>query len=239
MNTWLRIGLILGCIAGCARVYEEARPGELTGQVLVVWIGPGSDTEGDGRFIFVPPRDKEQQLTFHRPVGENPASLIVPEAIYTDGGSIPRIVQPFKGFNPWAYAPAYMIHDWLFVARRCLNDGAATEREKGVEGLPFRDSARILAEVMKTMKKQEMITQTDLAPAAISSAVTSPASRARWDATGECEAHDRLTPDHVQLVERLLRDPGQRAVGLMGDDQVETRARLVTVIEVGAVTDGR
>lgn len=239
MMNCLRIALILGCLAACARIFDEAQPGELTGQVLVVWIGPGSDTEGDGRFIFVPPRDESQRLTFHRPSGAQLASSITPEAIYTDGGSIPRIVQPFKGFNPWAYAPAYMIHDWLFVARRCLNDGDATEAEKAIADLSFLDSAKILAEVMKTMERQEMIAANDFAPSAITAAVGSSIARARWEAQGECKAHDRLSRDHVELVEALLRDPDQRTARVFGDDQVERRATLVTVIGVGSAPGRR
>lgn len=233
MMTSLRIALLLCCLAGCGRIYEEATPGKLTGQVLVVWIGAGSETVGDGRFIFVPPRDESQRLTFHRPSGQTVARRIVPEAIYTDGGSIPRVVQPFRGFNPWAYAPAYMIHDWLFVARRCLNDGEATEREAQIAALSFRDSALILAEIMKTMERQEMIEEDDLAPAAITAAVTSSIARARWEAEGECESNDRLSDAHAQLIEDLLRDPGREAARVVGPDRVETRARLVTVIEVG------
>ncbi|MEI4232895.1 DUF1353 domain-containing protein [Roseovarius sp. D22-M7] len=232
MMKCLRIALILLSLAGCARIFDEARPGELTGQVLVVWIGPGSDTSGDGRFIFVPPRDPSQRLTFQRPSGAQVASSITPEAIYTDGGSIPRVVQPFKGFNPWAYAPAYMIHDWLFVARRCLNDGKATEAEKAIADMDFRDSARILAEVMKTMERQEMIRSDDFAPSAITAAVASPLARARWEAEGECKAHDRLSPEDAELVEAVLRAPDQEAVGLFGDDLVETRATIVTTITV-------
>ena len=79
---------------------------------------------GSGRFVYVP--SPGRPLTFHRRSHDATVRTIVPEMMYTDGGSIPRQAQLFRGFSPWGFAPAYMVHDWIFVARHCLTDGTPT-----------------------------------------------------------------------------------------------------------------
>lgn len=113
-------------LAACGTVDFEntSDRGEFHGSLFVMWVGENETSEGDGRFVFVPSRF--DLLRFVRDTEANPNAtvrIIQPEIMYTDGGSIPRVVQPFRGFSPWGYAPAYMVHDWLFVARRCITDG--------------------------------------------------------------------------------------------------------------------
>lgn len=59
----------------------------------------------------------------------------------TDGGSLPRLLWSLPGMNPWAYFPAYVIHDWLF-----------TFHEKA-EGVPctFDEANIILAECLMAL----------------------------------------------------------------------------------------
>jgi len=111
-------------LAGCASVdpdYASLMAGHFKGSLVVVWVGEGGGP-GDGRFLYVP--DPDDPLTFKRNDPKAPGAVIRPGIMYTDGGSIPKIAQAFRGFSPWGYAPAYMIHDWLFVARHCLKDGS-------------------------------------------------------------------------------------------------------------------
>lgn len=82
---------------------------ELSGSLLIQWIG-------EDRFIFVP--DPVNPLRFRTSTNRE----ITPGRMYTDGGSIPRIFWSAKGFSPWGYGPAYMIHDWLFHQHRCKLD---------------------------------------------------------------------------------------------------------------------
>ena len=61
----------------------------------------------------------------------------------TDGGSIPRILRAYKKASAWYYGPAFIIHDWIFVAFKC---GIKPDNSIG-----FEESADIMAEVMKTL----------------------------------------------------------------------------------------
>lgn len=195
----MRIGLILAALllAGCdTAIYDDAsKDGKLDGTLAVVWVGEGNPDAGDGQFVFVPVRN--DPLKFTRPNGQ----IIIPGMIYTDGGSIPRIAQPLKGFSPWGYAPAYMIHDWLFVARKCLTDQDATPEEASAVGnLAFRDSAVILAEVIKTLIDRGSVLPDDVAPGAITWAVTSPQSRSLWEAEKTCP-RPRVSDTHRAQIE--------------------------------------
>jgi hypothetical protein len=82
----------------------------LTGDLVIQW----SDEK---RFIYVV--SSEKPMLF-----EKNGRQIKPGRMYTDGGSIPRIFWAFRGFSPWGYAPAYVVHDWLFHQHRCQRDQA-------------------------------------------------------------------------------------------------------------------
>lgn len=112
------------------RFYDGLTPGQLTGRFAVRWDGMDS-------FVYIP--DADQPLTYTTLQGR----AIQPRIMYTDGGSIPRILRGMKKFSSWGYAPAFMIHDWLFAARKCDH---APDTD-----WTFPDSARVLAEVMKCL----------------------------------------------------------------------------------------
>jgi hypothetical protein len=64
----------------------------------MVWIGKGGGSDDD-RFLYVP--DPDDPLTFKRSDAKAPGAVIRPGVMYTDGGSIPKIAQAFRGFSPW------------------------------------------------------------------------------------------------------------------------------------------
>lgn len=214
----MRAALVLAAlvVAGCdTTIYEQAGKGELDGSLVVMWVGEGAPAAGDGKFVFVPLRN--DPLTFARPGGQ----VIRPGMIYTDGGSIPRIAQPLKGFSPWGYAPAYMIHDWLFVAQKCANAGAATPDEaKAVADLAFRDSAVILAEVIKTLIDTGRVGRNDVAPGAITWAVSSPVSQRLWEDSA-CP-QPRISAAHAAQVENAFA----AAAGL----RIKTNAPVARIV---------
>ena len=100
-------------------------------------VGRGRKPVGDGNFLFVP--DPRDPLVFRRADPQSHGAVIQPGLMYTDGGSIPKIAQVFNGFSPWGYAPAYMIHDWLFVGRHCLVDGEPGSRFDQIRDVDFDD----------------------------------------------------------------------------------------------------
>jgi Protein of unknown function (DUF1353) len=185
-------------VSGCASlpVYEDLQAGSFKGSVIVVWVGEGGPN-GDGQFVYVP--DPQNPLTFTRPASTRPASttpgsgatvpvrIIVPEMMYTDGGSIPKFAQAFQGLSPWGYAPAYMIHDWLFTAHYCLKDGLASPAHKKLENVSLKESAQILGEAIKALVEQKKVAQNDAAAGVITAAVASNFAEKIWEQEGNCE----------------------------------------------------
>ena len=51
-----------------------------------------------------------EHFRFIRGTGE----VIEPGMMFTDGCSIPRALWFVKDLSPWSYAPAFLVHDWLF-----------------------------------------------------------------------------------------------------------------------------
>lgn len=88
-------------------------------------------------FVFIP--DREQPFSYLTSDG----LIIAPQIMQTDGGSIPRILRGLKKFSSWGYAPAFMVHDWLFTAKKCKH---APDTE-----WTFPQSAQVMAEAMKTL----------------------------------------------------------------------------------------
>jgi len=215
---------VLLALAGCATL-GPTPPGRFDGPLVVLWVAPGTqDPAGDGRFILVPMPD--EPFTFTRTAPGATVTRIVPGPIYTDGGSIPRLAQAFQGFNPWGYAPAYMIHDWLFVARHCVTDGQAQGREGEIAAMPFAESARIVGEAIATLEAEHRIGGDDIAGEAIPLVVAGPVSRARWRAKGECAGH-RLTPQHAEAVRRIQRGAAPRVLRGGPDAAPLPEARVV------------
>ncbi len=179
------LAVLLGLtVSGCALVdYAHTTAGRLQGTVLVMWVSEG-DSSGDGNFLFVP--DPDDPLIFYRPNANSHGAVIQPGMMYTDGGSIPKIFQVFNGLSPWGYAPAYMIHDWLFVSRHCIVDGTPLERAEQVRDVEFDDSAAILGEAIHTLVETKKVKRNDFAGETITGAVDSVVARNLWDETGAC-----------------------------------------------------
>lgn len=144
--------------------YEEFHAGSLKGKLIVQWWEPD-------KFVFLP--DKDNPLTFKRSNGET----ITPGRMFTDGGSIPRGLWIFRNYSPWGYAPAFIVHDWLFEMKHC--------------GLPGNEkynheiAATVMAEVMKTMMETRQVGVAKLTLLAMYEAVDSDIAKTYWD-TGKC-----------------------------------------------------
>jgi hypothetical protein len=122
-------------VAGCDNpfsgwYYDRTDVGSLKGKLVVEWVD-------QDKFIFVP--DAQDPLTFVRKNNET----IRPQTMYTDGGSIPAPLRALKSYSPWGYAPAFIIHDWLFVMKHC--------KISGYESYDLDKAAAVMAEVMKTV----------------------------------------------------------------------------------------
>jgi hypothetical protein len=195
-------------LSGCALGvdYGALPAGEFTGSVVVIWLGEGGPS-GDGRFLFVP--DPKQPLTFARANRNAPAAIIRPSIMYTDGGSIPRLAQAFKGFSPWGYAPAYMVHDWLFVANHCLTDGRTGPPYDRLRGLSFDESAKIIGEAIKGLVAADQVKRDDTAASLITAAVGTSYAKGLWDRPGAC-AEETVTEVDRALAERIV--PGSSSV---------------------------
>ena len=154
-------------VTGCDRWhYNRVDPGDLHGRLVVQWVDPD-------KFIFVP--DSEKPLTFTRHNQE----VISPGQMYTDGGSIPRPLWALRNYSPWGYAPAYIIHDWLFQMKHCELPGS--------ERYTVEEAAWVLAEVMKTMMEKQGPDAVDkLTLYSVFEAVRSPIAAKLW-ADGPCE----------------------------------------------------
>ena len=194
----MRALLALLALTGCGYVdYEAAPVGKFEGALFVMWVDESKRGLGDGSFVFVPTADP---LRFTRG-GKGTVQVIEPAMMYTDGGSIPQMAQAMNGFSPWGYAPAYMVHDWLFVARKCALDGQATPAEAAAAEMPFIESAEIAAEAIKSLIAAGKVQPNDVAPQAISYAVAGPVSRQLWNEKGDCQ---RIKPEHLAMIYRAL-----------------------------------
>ena len=170
--------------AACGRVDYDKLPegGRFEGQVFLIWLSDGDDEQG--RFLFLP--NPDDPFRFVR-AGAGPYQTVTPGAIYTNGGSIPRLAQVFRGFSPWGYGPAYVIHDWLYHARQCFNAGMGGDLQPGIDTMPFQTSADILGEAIRSLIASHRVTDRDVAPAAITSAVAGPISYRLWTKGTNCE----------------------------------------------------
>lgn len=212
-------------LAACGHVDFDATPaGRFDGTLFVMWVGEGDDT-GSGRFLFVPnPRDP-LRLVRNRPGAA--VQVIEPGMMYTDGGSIPRAGQLFEGLSPWGYAPAYMVHDWLFVARHCLSDGTPTDAHRKLDAVTFQDSAEIIAEAIKGLIASGKVQGNDIAPRVISGAVAGPVSLQRWTVRGEC-SRDRVS--EADRAAAMAAIPGASAGALAGLARRRDDGRTVPVV---------
>ncbi|MGR9148096.1 hypothetical protein ACU8MT_01370 [Rhizobium leguminosarum] len=225
----------ISVLTSCTTIdFNKLEPGSFSGTLIVMWVGEGS-TSGDGKFVFVP--DPHNRLAFRRP---GPSSMpITPGVMYTDGGSVPKVVQVFRGFNPWGYAPAYMVHDWIFTARHCLDDGRRDPEYTALENIQFRESAVILGEAIHTLMKEKVVSENDVAKRAITEAVNSPIAANIWKGSpGKCK-DDAVTEEDLREIEKAV--PGstsdearRRNLNIAG--AVKTLRRPSTAVVVGRVS---
>ncbi len=90
---------------------KKSNPVSMKGVLLIQW----SD---ETRFIYVSRADNPLRFTTRS------GREVRPGRMYTDGGSIPRVFWSVKGFSPWGYGPAYVLHDWLYHQYRCGRDSS-------------------------------------------------------------------------------------------------------------------
>ena len=221
-------------LAACGpNIYDKAPPGAFDGNIYLMWIDDGGSS-GDGKFVFVPVPGKE--LTFIRNEKANATvRTIVPEMMYTDGGSIPRMAQIFNGFSPWGYAPAYMVHDWIFVAKNCTTDNDPQGDEAQIADMKFEESADIMAEAIKTLVAEKRVKPNDVSERVIPGVVGGSISRGLWEQQGAC-AERRVSPADRAAAEAGL--PGSRRSlrgmtrSLPGGQTIPVkRAQLITTFE--------
>ena len=177
--------LIAVLLCGCADVrYRETKTGKLKGRLIVQWID-------QDEFIVRP--DKERPLTFTRYNNET----ITPEAMYTDGGSIPRPLWAFRSYSPWGYAPAFIMHDWLFHMKHC--------QLPGYERYSVEEAARVLSEVMKTIMEDDQ-QGNKLALYSTFEAVRSPIASNLWN-SGKCIQPPADLEDRNARIEYVIDYP--------------------------------
>jgi hypothetical protein len=151
-------------LTGCASIHDsQTKTGELEGKLLVEWIEPD-------KFIFRP--DKDNPLTFTRHNKEK----ITPGLMYTDGGSIPRPLWALRSYSPWGYAPAFIVHDWLFNMKHC--------KLPGYERYTAEEAAWVMSEIMKTIMEKDAVDKLTLYT--MFEAVKSPIAEELWN-TGKCQ----------------------------------------------------
>lgn len=156
----LSVALLVSCSSLRANNYADIRAGTLQGKLIVQWIEPDL-------FLFLP--DNTNPLTFTRANGEK----IQPGRMLTDGGSIPRPMWALRNYSPWGYAPAFIVHDWLFFTKRC--------KIKGYEGHTLESSADVLAEIIKTMMESGKAERDPGTVSVMRAGVTSVFAKKYWD----------------------------------------------------------
>jgi hypothetical protein len=157
--------LALALVACASLRYARVPTGTFSGKLDVQW-------DGSNRFIYAPrPGD---ELTYVTSSGDS----ITPERMYTDGGSIPRLLWGFSGLSPWDYGPAYVIHDWLFERKHC--------RYPGWTNVSFEQSGNILAEGLKTLMASGTVEVNPEALVLIRAGVLTPTARRIWDDDSRC-----------------------------------------------------
>lgn len=124
--------LLLLCV-GCTHIqqdfYNQTLIGTYHGTLIIRYYGPDL-------FQFLP--DEDDPFYFERSNGEK----IYPPEMVTDGGSTPSFLWGIRIYSPWAYGPAYIVHDGLYAQHRCHPEQLVYD---------FQESAAILAEAMKTL----------------------------------------------------------------------------------------
>ncbi len=112
------------------KLYNNLKTGKFYNLPVLTWNGP--DT-----FLFT--QSPHKPFKFETSSGRT----IEPQTMPTDGGSIPYIFRMLKKYSPWGYAPAFIIHDWLFHAHK---NNISPDNDWA-----FEETADIMAECIKTL----------------------------------------------------------------------------------------
>jgi hypothetical protein len=128
-------------------------------------------------FELIPKRDA---FRFVRASGE----VVEPRRMFTDGGSIPRVLWPIRSLSPWGYAPAFLVHDWEFDRHHC-----------GHSPKSFDEVRDTMMEAVKTLMATGICPLDRVAFRAIQGGIDSPVARIVWDLE---PAQCPIPPDHVE-----------------------------------------
>ncbi len=152
--------LALTLVACVPRSLDTMQAGTFVGTVDLRWLR--EDT-----FLFVP--NDDAPFSFVRPNGET----IRPGAMVTDGGSVPRLFWALDGYSPWAFAPAYIIHDWMYQARHC--GFLPADRHS------FEDTVVVFAEALASLMESDPRERDAEVFANLVAGAASPFARWHWD----------------------------------------------------------
>ncbi len=164
MKRILIICLMILCTGCASKLYNNTPNSTFSGDLDVRWVA-------NDYFIFIPNPENPFRLV------RSDGGIIQPGVMYTDGGSIPRFFWGVKGYSPWGYAPAYIVHDWLFEAQRC---GYEPDNR-----YLFKDSVDVMAEGLKAVMEQNKKVRNYFVFDSIVMAVNSPISKRLWE-KGSC-----------------------------------------------------
>ncbi|MBF0335231.1 MAG: hypothetical protein HQL40_16555 [Alphaproteobacteria bacterium] len=140
-----------------ANFFVKLNAGNFFGVPNLVWVGPD-------RFLYDPIPGKE--FGFQRANGDK----VIPQKMYTNGGSIPKLVQPLPDLSPWTYGAAFLIHDWEFEAHHL-----------GKSDKSFEEVNKTLAEGIKTLMDAKICRNNPFALYTIWAGVSSGVAKAIWD----------------------------------------------------------
>jgi hypothetical protein len=159
MRAWV-LGVLAMLVVGCApHPYHVTSPGRFEGDLRLRWVGPEA-------FLVEP--DPQRPFRFVRPGGQ----AIEPGAFVTDGGSLPRALWGLEGLSPWGYAPAFVVHDWLFQRYRCgLTPGGEAA---------FAESVAVMGEALRALMGDAPSAEELERYRAIMAAVAGPLGRYHW-----------------------------------------------------------
>ena len=161
-------------LSSCASPrYGDTTEASFSGKLDVRWVE-------NNYFLFVP--NPQSPLTLILEDG----TKITPGLMFTDGGSIPKMFWGIDGYSPWGYAPAYMVHDWLFVTEHC--------KDHPDKKYTFDDSVVVMAESMKAIMEGNTKVRNYFVFDTVVEAIASPIAERLWD-KGKCvPVPDELRP---------------------------------------------
>ena len=170
-----------------AETYGDFEVGVLKGKLVVQWLEPDI-------FLFLP--DRTTPLFFTRKNGQT----VQPGRMLTDGGSIPRPLRVFRNYSPWGYAPAFVVHDWIFHIKHCKLLNYAS--------FDLTSAGHTMAEIIKTMMESGKVEKDEFTVFAMYTAVTSRVAQRYWDDDSQDKCGDiPLGFDKVPLQEFTIEFP--------------------------------